>query len=156
MNESVKFPRWLFQYIRTTEKFVSPAAPCPSGVPTGGYGHTRGVKNGDVVSVEQAEKWLSEDCAEARAAILRLVKVPLTSNQLGALTSFVFNLGSGALAQSTLLRMLNARQYENVPAQMMRWRNATVDGKLTEMPGLVKRRKYESTLWSTPDETETP
>jgi GH24 family phage-related lysozyme (muramidase) len=108
-----------------------------------GWGHTGGVKRGDVITLEQAEKFLAEDIAEAQAGIRALVKVPLTDGQLWALTSFVFNLGTGALAKSTLLRRLNARDYAGAASEFGRWINAA--GK--PMPGLVRRRAEEKAMF---------
>src|SRR5262245_12639546 len=77
--------------------------PATGGAPwTIGYGHTAGVQPGDTCSREQALDWLRKDLAWAEAAVNRLVAVPLEQHQFDALVSFTFNLGQGALAQSTL------------------------------------------------------
>ncbi|MBK3803674.1 glycoside hydrolase family protein, partial [Azospirillum brasilense] len=65
----------------------------------------------------------------------------------GALASFVFNLGAGALRDFTLLRLLNQRDYEGAAGQFGRWVFATVDGVKTRLPGLVKRRAAESLMF---------
>ncbi len=75
-----------------------------------------------------------------------MVKVPLTANQLGALTSFAYNLGSGALASSTLLKLLNAGDYAGAAAQFARWNKAR--GKT--LAGLTKRRAAEAALFLKP------
>lgn len=108
-----------------------------------GWGHTGGVKRGDVITIEQAEKFLAEDIAEAQDGIRELVKVPLTDGQLWALTSFVFNLGAGALRKSTLLKRLNAGDYAGAAEQFGLWVNAA--GK--PMPGLVRRRAEEKAMF---------
>jgi lysozyme len=83
------------------------------GVWTIGYGHTGiDIKDGVVVSQSQADRLLLEDVAKAENAVDRLVDVPLSAGQHDALTSFVFNLGAGALQGSTLLRLLNAGDYD--------------------------------------------
>ena len=66
------------------------------------------------------------------------------AHQLAALTSFVFNLGEGNFASSTLLQRLRARKFSDVPAQIRRWNKATVDGVKKRLPGLVKRRQCEA------------
>ncbi len=116
---------------------------CPAGVATIGYGSTKGVKLGMVITMEQALSRLQEDINEAQAGIKKLVKVPLNENQLGALTSFVFNLGSGALAKSTLLKKLNTGDYQGAADEFSKWVNA--GGK--QLPGLVKRRAAERELF---------
>ncbi|CAO3439729.1 lysozyme [Azospirillum argentinense] len=120
---------------------------CPAGVPTIGYGHTAGVRMGQTIDGLQAEVFLRADMADAAAAVDRLVKVPLTDRQRGALASFVFNLGAGTLRDSTLLRLLNQRDYEGAAGQFGRWVFATVDGVKTRLPGLVKRRAAESLMF---------
>ena len=57
-----------------------------------------------------------------------------------------FNVGGGAFRDSTLLRMLNAGQRDQVPAQLRRWNK--VSG--TVVRGLINRREKEISLWNTP------
>lgn len=114
------------------------------GIWTIGYGHIKGVKEGDVCTEEQAEQWLIEDTLEASRAIQKLVKVPLSVNQYAALLSFTFNLGGAALERSTLLRLLNEKQYEAACDQLINWVYA--GGK--KLQGLVNRRKDEQRVWN--------
>jgi len=112
-----------------------------------GYGHTAGVKQGDTCTLEQADKWLSDDILFAQTAVNRLVTVPLTQHQFDALVDFTFNLGAGALAGSTLLKLLNAKDYAGADAQFARWVRA--GGGV--LPGLVKRRALEAAWFNTKD-----
>lgn len=116
------------------------------GVPTIGYGHTRGVKMGASCTPEQAEVWLREDLASAEADVSKLVKVPLTDNQFAALVSFTFNLGGAQLGKSTLLKFLNAGNYAGAGSQFQFW--VFDNGK--KLAGLIKRRAAEAALWSVP------
>lgn len=116
------------------------------GVWTIGWGHTKGVKKGDVCTEEQAELWLQEDAKEAEDAIKKYVKVPLNDNQYAALLSFVFNVGSGAFMRSTLLRYLNEKNYVSAGDQLMNW--VYDNGKIIK--GLQNRRAAEKKLWETP------
>lgn len=120
---------------------------CPAGVPTIGYGHTYNVKMGQTISVSQAELFLDHDYQDAEEQVLSLVKVPLTENQLGALTSFVFNLGSGNLRISTLLRKLNLGDYRGAAEQFGAWNKARVNGVMVALDGLTKRRADEKNLF---------
>ncbi len=120
---------------------------CPAGVPTIGYGHTYNVKMGQTISVVQAELFLDHDYQDAEEQVLSLVKVPLTENQLGALTSFVFNLGSGNLRISTLLRKLNLGDYSGAAEQFGAWNKARVNGAMIALDGLTKRRADEKNLF---------
>ena len=116
---------------------------CPAGIPTIGYGHTKGVKLGDTCTKEQAEKWLENDFFTAKRDVKAVVKVPLKENQLDALASFVFNLGVRKLIQSTLLKKLNAGDYNGAAAEFDKWVFA---GKV-KLNGLVKRRAKERELF---------
>ena len=120
---------------------------CPAGVWTIGYGHTAGVKEGQTITADQADAFLQADLTAAAAQVDKLVKVPLTPQQRGALASFVFNLGSGSLQSSTLLRLLNQGDYAGAAGQFGRWVYATVNGVKTQLPGLVKRRAAEEELF---------
>ena len=118
---------------------------CPANVWTIGYGSTKGVKKGDVVTVKEAEELLRRDLQRFIATVNESVKVPLTQNQFDALVSFTFNVGQGAFKNSTLLRILNQGDYAGVPAQLARWNKG--GGKV--LPGLTARRKDEANLWVT-------
>ncbi len=120
---------------------------CPAGVPTIGYGHTAGVAMGETITAAQAEAFLSADLTAAAAQVDRLVTVALNPDQRGALASFVFNLGAGSLASSTLLKLLNAGDYAGAAGQFGRWVYATVNGVKTQLPGLVARRAAELALF---------
>jgi lysozyme len=119
---------------------------CDAGVWTIGYGHTKGVKQGDTCSIHDAYNWLREDCQGAEDAVHDLVVQPINQNQFDALVSFVFNLGRMAFANSTLLKMLNAGDYPGAARQFPRWNR--VKGKIAR--GLVARRRDEVELFETP------
>ena len=115
------------------------------GVPTIGVGHTKGVKMGQTASEAQVDAWLKEDLAHAEATVLKLVKVKLSDNQFAALSSFVFNLGEGQFAKSTLLRKLNAGDYNGAADEFLRWNKD--NGKV--IAGLTRRREAERKLFLT-------
>jgi lysozyme len=119
----------------------------PVGVWTIGYGHTKGVKYGQSITMAEAEAFLIADIQDAVIAVRRYVKVPLTQNQFDPLVSFTFNLGSGNLRSSTLLRLLNDGQYAAVPEQLARWNKGKVDGKFVPMLGLTRRRSAEGAMF---------
>ncbi|NII73244.1 lysozyme [Dyella sp. SG562] len=113
------------------------------GVLTIGYGHTGGVRPGQTISQDQADAFLVNDLATASAAVAQRVEVPLNQNQFDALTSFVFNVGGGAFHDSTMLRLINQRNFEGAAAEFERWRYA--GGRV--LPGLLRRRIAERTLF---------
>jgi len=133
---------------KVTEQGDVRAYRCPAGKWTIGYGHTRGVKSGLRASKGECDKMLLEDLHEAGNAVRSAVNVPLSQNQYDALVSFVFNLGAGNFRSSTLLKKLNKGLYEEIPAQILRWNKARVDGQLTELRGLTRRRTAEAALWA--------
>jgi len=111
-----------------------------------GYGHTSNagppkVTPGMRITADEAERILRADVAKFEARVVALVKVPLTDSQFAALVSFDYN--TGALGNSTLLRRLNAGDYDAVPGELAKWVNA--DGKRVQ--GLVNRRASEIALW---------
>lgn len=117
---------------------------CPAGVLTIGYGHTGAdVRRGQVISQVQADTLLARDYARFEIAVRRLVHVAVTDNQLGALVSFAFNVGTGNLQKSTLLRMLNAGDRLGAANQFKRWNRA--GGRVLE--GLTTRRAAERSLF---------
>lgn len=116
------------------------------GIWTIGYGHTSAagaptVTSTMVITEAKAEEILRADLAKFEERVARLVKVPLTDNQFAVLVSFDFN--TGGLGKSTLLKKLNAGDYDAVPAELMKWVNA--GGK--RVKGLVNRRAAEAGLW---------
>lgn len=120
------------------------------GVLTIGYGHTGGVKIGQVITEKAALELLAQDLIPAEKAVNEGVKVPLTQPQFDALVSFVFNCGASAFLKSTLLKKINAKApAADIQAQFMRWNrdNGTV------LAGLTKRRRAEADMW---DDVPTP
>ena len=76
-----------------------------AGVPTIGYGHTRGVKMGDRITAYWACELLRRDVDEVCREVMALGVVK-TQGQLDALVSFAFNLGIRQLRRSTLLKQI--------------------------------------------------
>ena len=120
---------------------------CPAGVWTIGYGHTKGVQQGDIWSQDHAEHMLDVELEEYEGYINDLVDVELEQHQFDALVAWVYNLGVGNLISSTLLVKLNAGLYEDVPHEIKRWNKA--NGEILE--GLVRRRESESLLFQNKD-----
>lgn len=124
------------------------AYPDTGGVPTIGVGHTRGVKLGQTCTDAQAQVWFSEDLEDAEAAVDHLVKVPLTQGQYDALVDFVFEFGATKFSQSTLLKYLNQGNYTAAASQIKLWCHGEVNGQMVILPGLVKRRAWDTDTFS--------
>lgn len=143
--------RTVIEHLKRWEGTRLVAYPDPGsrdGTPwTIGHGHTSDkkmrVSKGQVITKKQAEELLIHDAEEAANVIRSRVLVPLSSNQLGALISFVFNVGGGQFTSSTLLKRLNRGDYASVPFELRRWNKN--DGRV--MQGLVNRREAEAALW---------
>jgi lysozyme len=116
-----------------------------AGIPTIGYGHRllAGESFPDGITEDRAAQLLLNDIHFAETCIQRLVTVPLTQGQYDALVDFVFNLGDHRLAESTLLRELNAGHYDSAGDQLLRWDHSG----LREIPALKSRRASEFALW---------
>ena len=118
----------------------------PVSVPTVCAGHTATVTRKDVgreYTDAQCSELLQADTRTAQRGVARLVKVPVTQNQYDALVDFVFNVGEGNLASSTLLRKLNSGDCHGAAAEFPRWNKA----KGRVLNGLTKRRAWERSLF---------
>ena len=115
---------------------------CPAGVLTIGWGHTGpDVYAGMTITQSQAETYLTNDLQKFANCVGNYLVPNLNPNQVGALVSFSFNLGCGALQSSTLLRRLNAGEDPNTVAaqEFPRW----VYAAGVKLAGLVRRRDAE-------------
>lgn len=114
-----------------------------------GYGHTSAagglkVYQGLTITNAQAEQLLKDDLARMTYPVIkRLVKVDLTQGQFDALCSFIYNLGEGQVSTSTLLKLLNTKDYKGASGQFGRW--VYDNGK--KFDGLVTRRENERKLF---------
>ena len=139
------------------EGFSSAPYQDPGGTWTIGYGSIRlgGTGPGRVtasthpIDEPTARAWASAELAVCMTEISRVVQVPLSDNEKAALEDFVYNLGIGNFTSSTLLRLLNAGDYDGAAAQIGRW----VYTHGTVLAGLVRRRAAETQLFTSPDAT---
>ncbi len=116
-----------------------------NGIATIGYGHRLLPAESYPAGITEPEAaaLLAQDVRIAEQAVLRRVKTPLTQGQFDALVDFVFNLGEGRLAGSSLLRELNDGRYDEAAAQLLHWDHAGA----RENAGLKARREAEFALW---------
>lgn len=118
------------------------------GVLTIGVGHTSAagqpvVDANLVITNDEADQILSNDLRSVEHDIERMVTAPLKQDQFDAIVSWVFNLGIGNLAKSTLLKKLNVQDYSGAADEFLKWDRA--GGRV--LSGLVKRRKAERLLF---------
>ena len=129
--------------IKSFEGLRLEAYRCPAGIPTIGWGHTKGVRMGQHITREQAEDMLVEDIAPIEH-LLNALGINFRQCQFDALVSWIFNLGEGNFKQSTLLKkiMANAKD-EEISDEIVKWVYA---GK-EPLPGLMNRRVMEAALF---------
>jgi len=113
------------------------------GVPTIGWGHTKGVKLGQTITIEQAEQFIREDLQEAELCVERQVPYGLAPHQFDMLVSLVFNIGVSAFTKSTLLKKLDQSDIQGAADQFERW--CFDNGK--KIKGLLRRRKAERVIF---------
>jgi lysozyme len=139
----------LFNFIGSWENFT-PVAEWDYKQYSIGYGsgynwdEKRPVQKGDIIDKETAKRWLVNEAKEEFDFVKRVVKVPITDNQLIALASFSYNTGQGALLNSTLLKLLNqGYNKQAVASEFDKWVYA--GGKVIK--GLQNRRAAEKQLF---------
>lgn len=123
---------------------------CPAGVPTIGYGSTRyedGVRvrlDDPPITKERAEQMLQYELRKCLRTVLELCAILSRwgVNPTAAIVDFVFNLGSGRLAASTLRRRIMADDKEGAKRELMKW----VMGGGRKLRGLELRRAAEAAL----------
>lgn len=165
---TMKASEILISKLKEIEGFSLKAYKCPAGVWTIGYGTTKGVYSGMVITYAEAEKLLKKDLSIFEFYVNKL-GIAKTQGQFDALVDFTYNLGTIALGSSTLLVKIKAgvnsaflqKDFEAIPIsyfgkvrpvcsregmykhiiqyQFSRWNKSK--GKV--LPGLVKRREWE-------------
>lgn len=96
------------------------------------------------LSMAEVDALLMADLATFERGVLRLCPQNLTQGRFDALVSFSFNVGLGNLQRSTIRMKHNREDFEAAAESFMQWTKA--GGK--ELPGLVKRRRDEASLYS--------
>lgn len=131
---------------------------CPADVWTIGWGSITNpftgdaIIEGDVIDQKTADAWLQVEIDE-KAAFVSDLGLTLTQPQYDALVSFAYNVGTGALGSSTLLRLLRAGDVQGAANQFDAW----VHGNPGEvLPGLVSRRADEKALFLSGTEVVQP
>jgi lysozyme len=147
-------PQEAVDFIKAKEQLRLTAYLDSGGVWTVGWGHTGlEVKRGFTLSQAGAEQALQLDLETARRRLYARVKPEvideLTDHQYGALLSFVLNLGANP--DWTIWKRLNAKRFDQVPIEMMRfvYDQDPATGKMRKVSGLVNRRADEVKFWST-------
>lgn len=112
------------------------------GVPTICYGETKNVRLGDYKTDKECEAMLHSELQKTMQTVDKLVQAPLKETQRAALASFVYNVGEGAFARSTLLKKLNQGDVVGACKELDKWVYA--GGR--KLKGLMTRREVEKWL----------
>jgi lysozyme len=113
--------------------------PVPGDVPTIGFGTTQGVKLGDSTNPVLALQRKLDDIKNFEGALKQCVTVPLHQYEYDAFISLSYNIGSSAFCRSTLVRKLNAGDYDGACKEILRWDKF----KGSPLRGLTIRREAE-------------
>jgi lysozyme len=142
------------QFIKDQEGTVLHSYQDSAGIWTIGIGSTMyrdgtPVRQGESVTIVQALdllKWEVDRKANIVDNLLHGVK--LNQNQYDALVSFTYNVGIGALANSTLLKKIKIDPAdESIRNEFMKWNKIHLHGRLVENAGLTARRQREADLY---------
>lgn len=137
--------------IREFEGLRLRAYQCSAGVWTIGYGHTGDVQMGDQITEERAEQLLRHDmqwAIETAERISEMAPQPLTTAQIAALTSWIFNVGStAALKSQAVTGRIKAGDTDGAARGLLLWVKA--GGR--KLAGLVRRREAERQLFLSED-----
>lgn len=132
--------------VNSSEGCVLHAYPDAGGWSIGWGTHADWVKEGMACTQIQADGWRNDKMKEIAGEISGMVKVPVNQNQFDALVDFCYNLGSAALAGSTLLKFLNSGATLDAAVELPKWCN---DNHVMSHD-LLMRRLRELRLFLTP------
>ena len=118
--------------------------PVPGDVPTIGFGSTKDVRMGDKTTpVRSLVRLMEEVDSVYVAGVKKCVTVPLHQHEFSAYVSFTYNVGVSAFCKSTMVKKLNAEDYDGACAELSNWVYGPGKKKLN---GLVKRRAEERAI----------
>jgi len=143
-----------FEFIKNKEGLRLKAYQDSAGIWTIGYGNIiyenqKPVRKGDVITQQTADGLIEREILLRSAKVnAALGNVRVNQNQFNALVSFAYNVGTGALLSSTLLKRVRANPVDpRIRSAFMMWNKAHINGKLIAVKGLTKRRAEEADLY---------
>ena len=126
---------------------------CPAGVWTCGWGETDGVVAGMTWTQDEADSRFLHSVNATANKIKAICTSDTGPNQLAALTSLGYNIGTEALSASTVMKAHNAGDYEAAARAYQLWNKAKVNGTLVALPDLTARRAAEAALYLKPEDS---
>ena len=123
-----------------------------AGIWSIGYGHTP-AQSGETITQGQALALLRQDVGSAATAVDGATHdVPTTDNEFSAMVSLAFNIGNGAFRRSTVLAKHRGGDHYGAAEAFLMWDKAHVDGSLVVVPGLLRRRSEERSMYLEPQD----
>jgi len=127
---------------------------CPAGIPTIGWGNTRGVTLEDVrlkrtITAGEAEEMLREELATFEAGVFDVLVAP-TQPEFDACCSLAYNIGLAGFRKSSVLKAHNRGDKVAASKAFALWDKATVGGVKKALPGLARRRAAEAAMYLEP------
>ncbi|NBW06438.1 MAG: hypothetical protein EBR82_00250 [Caulobacteraceae bacterium] len=154
MNDQLTISREGLDFIAKWEGCILKPYKDVAGLWTIGVGHLiqqgENFPQGVEISKDQALDILAADVRKCETAIKSHITVELNQNQFDALCSFGFNCGVGVYSNSGVARAVNSSDFDSVPARLLEWSKARVNGAVVTVPGLYNRRQAEGQLFTTP------
>lgn len=132
------------------EGFRSSSYLCPAGVWTIGYGATRGVKKGDIITMYDAKERLKRELVEYEQAVLAALTLPPNENEFSSCVVLAYNIGIAGFKSSSVVKAHNRGDKEAAARAFNLWNKATIGGVKKTLPGLTRRRLAEAALYLTP------
>lgn len=121
-----------------------------AGIWTIGHGHIRTAKEGMEIDMARAHELLQEDLRATELGVTNaLAEVPTTEHQFAAMVALAYNIGVNAFKGSTVLREHKMGNHDTAAQAFLMWDKATINGKLTQVAGLKRRREAEAELYLT-------
>lgn len=136
--------------LKKLEGFRGQAYQCSAGVWTIGYGFTKGVRQGDTMTREEADARLDAELAEYETAVWSATRGHVSQNEFDAMVLLAWNIGIAALRKSTVLKAHNKGDKAAAARAFGLWNKITSDGKLVASAGLTSRRAQEAALYLEP------
>lgn len=122
----------------------------PGGTVVVGYGHAKTARMGMKITAAQAEDLLKQDLAMVEGDISPRLTRPVTENQFSAMVCLAYNIGTGAFADSTVLRETNRGNWQAAADAFLMWNKMRVNGEMVVSSQLDEKRRLERALYLKP------
>ena len=142
-------PELAYDFVRTQEGESLSAYKDSGGIWTIGVGHTGSeVVEGMLITERKSRELFARDMKRTADKLGARIHAPVSAKQYVAILSLAFNVGTGSVAGSNLVRQLNLGNERGAAAEFTNgWNTVKVNGVRKVIPGLTARRKRERALF---------